>query len=301
MDPEVFNGPWGYYGCVLIVLVSGGWRVMMVVVSDVHLGYTSQKEAFLAFLEYLGAQPVERLVIVGDLLDMWRRDIAGVIIENLDVFGQLDALQQQGVTIDIVAGNHDYHLQELRDRYQFAFHPSGVQLPLGARTYTFYHGYEFDAFQLWYWFEWLCLSTDEGGQQFEAFWRRLRMIAGFWRSLVNVFRKRQSRRIYTQIFRPPEQRLEYEVVRQAALTEQVEQGIAYLIYGHTHEPFLSTTGTIANTGSWVPPDPAKCPHYNTFLEISKQEIELKTWRDRQATLISETFTPGQLTTQPVLY
>ena len=274
---------------------------MMIVVSDIHLGYTTQKHEFTSFLDHLDEKPVDRLVIVGDLLDMWRRDIAGVILENIDVFVKLEALQQRGVTIDIIAGNHDYHLKELRDRYQFTFHPSGLQLPLGSRTYTFYHGYEFDGFQLWYWFEWLCLSTDEAGQRFEEFWRNLRMVAGFWRSLVNVLQKQRSRNIYEQIFRPPEQRLEYDAVRRAAFTKQAEQDIEYLIYGHTHEPFLSTTQRIANTGSWCHTDPVKCPHYNTFLEISEHEIELKKWRHHQEELISETFTPAQLTKQPVLY
>lgn len=275
--------------------------MMMVVVSDIHLGYTQHKQEFSAFLDHLCEKPVTRFVIVGDLLDMWRRDIAGVIIENIDVFTKLEALQRRGVTIDIIAGNHDFHLKELKDRYQFRFHPSGLQLPMGNRTYTFYHGYEFDGFQLWYWFEWLCLSTDEAGQHFEEFWKRLRTIAGFWRSLVNTFKKRRSRRIYEQIFLPPEQRLEYEAVRREALAEQAKHGIEYLIYGHTHEPFLSTTQTIANTGSWCQTDPTKCPHYNTFLEISEHEIELKKWRDRREELISETFTSEQLTKQPVLY
>jgi hypothetical protein len=45
----------------------------------------------------------------------------------------------------------------------------------------------------------------------------------------------------------------------------------------------------------------KCPHYNTFLETSEQEIELKKWQDRHEELFSETFTSEQLTKQPVLY
>ncbi|MGD1061518.1 MAG: hypothetical protein ABR879_08695, partial [Methanomassiliicoccales archaeon] len=57
-----------------------------IVVSDVHLGSEkSDKEAFNAFLISLhDDNEVTDLVLLGDLVDMWRRDASGVFLENMD-------------------------------------------------------------------------------------------------------------------------------------------------------------------------------------------------------------------------
>ena len=45
----------------------------------------------------------------------------------------------------------------------------------------------------------------------------------------------------------------------------------FLVYGHTHEPFVKMENKIANSGSWVKPSA-------TYLEIDAEGITLKSYR-----------------------
>ena len=91
----------------------------IIAVSDVHLGYMnasktesfSDKKSFVSFLDGLaGRDDITDFVICGDLLDMWRRDMVGVTIENLDILSRFQKLASkmkfiiwQEITITIFA------------------------------------------------------------------------------------------------------------------------------------------------------------------------------------------------------
>ena len=92
-----------------------GGTTKVVVTSDHHLGYAeADKRAFNAFLDYLGEEgDVTHLVLLGDVVDMWRRDASGVFLENHDTVAKILSLKSKGVQIFYVAGNHDYHVLDL--------------------------------------------------------------------------------------------------------------------------------------------------------------------------------------------
>jgi len=81
----------------------------IIAVSDVHLGYSlSDKENFGKFLDDLAKKgninkngDINHFVICGDLLDMWRRDMAGVTIENLDILSKLQNLKNLNPSIEV--------------------------------------------------------------------------------------------------------------------------------------------------------------------------------------------------------
>lgn len=275
-------------------------KTVIIAVSDVHLGYTKQKDDFKNFLDYIKEKEVHRLVIIGDFLDMWRRDIAGVVIQNTDILRKLEELQNQNKIIDIIAGNHDYHIKNLKKEYgyQFSFHESGLDIVEYGKIYSFYHGYEFDNFQNEAYFEALCYTSDVTGEQFSDFWEYLQKGDKFWQRFLNFFRKKNIEEAVKAMLTPPEQRLEkeYDKVRRKALKEKEDKGKDFLIYGHTHEPFVDQTQTIANTGSWVKPeiDPGKIPHYNTYLEIYEDSIILKKWVKGKEEMIKPKFSTTQL-------
>ena len=90
----------------------------IIAVSDVHLGYLkeddskqslSNKSGFCDLLRDIEARDdIDRLVICGDMLDMWRRDMVGVTIENLDVLNMLQSLSdKKKIKVYYLAGNHD--------------------------------------------------------------------------------------------------------------------------------------------------------------------------------------------------
>lgn len=276
--------------------------MVTIAVSDVHLGYTRQKDDFKSFLDHVGNRSATRLVIVGDFLDMWRRDMAGVVIESADVLTQLERLQTQGMKIDMIAGNHDYHIRILkREGYQFEFRESGFDVHEYGKVYSYYHGYEFDDFQVEAFFEPLCYTTDDVGKQFSDFWSHLQRIASVGEWIANILMKGERRRKYEAMLASPEERLKgkFSEVRREALRVREETAKDILIYGHSHEPFVDESQTVANTGSWVKSE--KYPHYNTFLEISEDSIVLKKWIEGKEEVIGERFSTNEIETMAELW
>ena len=154
----------------------------IIAVSDVHLGYSlSDKENFGKFLDDLAKKgninkngDINHFVICGDLLDMWRRDMAGVTIENLDILSKLQNLKNLNPSIEVhyLGGNHDYHIHHLT-KYQYPFDftehydpRTGFTLTDGKKTYLFKHGYDFekDMSTSECMFDILSSTSDEAGE-----------------------------------------------------------------------------------------------------------------------------------------
>ena len=105
----------------------------IIVTSDQHLGYVnSNADDFKDFLDYTSKRnDVQTLVLLGDLVDMWRRDVSGIFLEFSEIVDQLLKMRKsKAIQIYIVAGNHDYHLLKLQaHEYPFKFYGA---LPNGS-------------------------------------------------------------------------------------------------------------------------------------------------------------------------
>lgn len=124
------------------------------VISDLHIGDGSKKDNLTKdnkadllqrFLDYVQRQN-GRLVICGDLLELWRYRIE-------DVLERWENLLDQLANMDIIyiAGNHDPLFEtEYRDRW--SWHPIFEKLSkpfcqrIGQRQFCFMHGHEIDPF-----------------------------------------------------------------------------------------------------------------------------------------------------------
>ncbi|MFW9910739.1 MAG: metallophosphoesterase [Candidatus Thorarchaeota archaeon] len=87
---------------------------MIIVVSDIHLGsQMANKAGFFDFIRsYLepNQDEISRIVLLGDILDLWRNSNSQVMLQNLDVLteiGRLDMIK------NYIAGNHDYAVYSL--------------------------------------------------------------------------------------------------------------------------------------------------------------------------------------------
>jgi UDP-2,3-diacylglucosamine pyrophosphatase LpxH len=240
--------------------------MVIVVTSDHHLGYeSSDKAAFNAFLDQiLGDTSVTHFVLLGDVVDMWRRDASGVFLENRDTFDRIAALSES-VQVHYVAGNHDFHVLQLQDHsYAFDFVES-LSLSEGGRNYRFVHGYQFDDLQQKPLMEALCRVMSDTAGDFET---------GAWATLTRdwsdlhyfislLFEKRSVRKEVEMLQLPPKLRLAGtlgDVERAACSSVQAGE---VLVFGHTHRPFINESGTVANAGSWVKDDPV----HNTYVRL----------------------------------
>ena len=80
---------------------------MIVVVSDVHLGYSGADTYFLDFLEsFIAKERVDHLVMAGDIIDFWRRSIDNVLAESKQICQVLEHLTRK-TALHYICGNHD--------------------------------------------------------------------------------------------------------------------------------------------------------------------------------------------------
>lgn len=289
----------------------------IIAVSDVHLGYGDQEDqngphsnydGFAGFLKQLGEEiDCDHLVICGDFLDLWRRDLLGVVIENTDMLNLLREVREKSIQLHFVVGNHDYHLRKFdwnidRSDVDLQFH-KGLKLIDSSTSqnieYTFLHGDEFDKWQFKMLYDFLCMSNDFSGDLMEDVWQKyLRKTKRLGRIITyiigNVWKRKARGKIMDPTGRkylPAEDRFS-DIVHILAeckkeglnprkrLPDLEKQAFKYaekkgpLIFGHTHLPFVwHGKNSVANTGSWVF-DSKKTKVTNSYLAIKQGTMEL---------------------------
>jgi UDP-2,3-diacylglucosamine pyrophosphatase LpxH len=285
----------------------------IIAVSDVHLGFKidgvshSNKAEFDLFLKDV----VDKLnkndffVMCGDILDMWRRDMAGVMIENADT---LQKLREIKAKIYYIAGNHDYHLNCLQNMLPFEF-AKQKSLDYDGRTYLFKHGYDFDPLVGLFeknGFDWLCHQHEDLKERLSKMYETLGM--DMEKKMIKSTKRKLSRRYIEEfnlgeiekaeftstrmlktldsqtmakrfmmisdlgdLLKPVEARLSEEEIKATCRKAQKEIGQiknGILVYGHTHRPFISKN--VVNLGSWVKEQNIN----NTYLEIRDGSMKL---------------------------
>ena len=238
----------------------------IIVVSDQHLGIeTADKAAFLRFLNHLQSDAsVSDLVLLGDVVDMWRRDASGVFLENKDVLDQVMLLQNK-MRVYYIAGNHDFHVLKLQGRgYPINF-LKNLTLQQDGVTYRFVHGWEFDEMQREHFMESLCHAmSDEKGDRDTHVWAALNRDKGdlqyFFSMLVN---RGRIRRTTETLQLDPQERLKETLKGVEKKARAAVKPNEVLIFGHTHRPFVNKEENVANTGSWI----TTAPIHNTYVRL----------------------------------
>ena len=249
---------------------------------------------FKNFLEYILTKrnDIQSIILLGNLVDMWRRDTSGIFLEFSWMVNQLlNIRNSKRIEVYIVTGNHDYHLLKLHDSsYQFKFYPmlpnflslstavtsKNTTIPLSKdnnNRYIFKHGWEFDSAQHPIIMDWMChnMSSDNGHIESNIY-NILQTLRGRLdvelRDLIDFHDQRGG--YVKNLLLPPEERLESfisDVEKKAYSTVNDDQ---VLVFGHTHRPFISSDHKLVNCGSWV--KDAKIN--NTFVEIDGDDINI---------------------------
>ena len=251
---------------------------MIIATSDVHLGYSkSDKASFTRFLDWVAIQEdVTDLVLAGDILDFWRRDMVGVTIENADVIAKLINVGRGGVKVHYVAGNHDYavrHLEIFKNRLKFS---TRVVLVEDDVVYRFIHGWEMDPDQNPAFFDAMCYSNDAWGRRADRIWDvYLKWIDTPRKRIVAWLQQWWAKRDMEEMMKPPEERgfvQMYDAIASPLISSMIVTDEA-LIYGHTHVPCIIESENQANCGSWV--DDGKNGMRNTYVVIDGNEVQLR--------------------------
>lgn len=231
--------------------------------SDVHLGYEkSESEAFRAFLNELPTLNPDYFIILGDFIELWRRDIAGPLLEYSDVLAKLKELNKQ-MEVVLIAGNHDWHFMRMGrkpDMYPLPFRFKEVfTIHMDNFFYSFKHGHQYDPICKWERPDnMLCYSPED-------IFRFTDLISWFlerkiWERPVFLYSSRirdpgYIKKIPTLI----------ELVRSRAKFDR--RANEFLVHGHTHQSILDTENMYADTGCWV-------DGQRNYLLIEDKEVSL---------------------------
>lgn len=250
--------------------------VDIVVVSDVHLGTAACRAAELnAYLK--GVSP-RRLILCGDIIDMWHFRKGYWDEHHLKVLRRILKMAANGVAVDYIAGNHDDELRrylpislgglQVHDR---------LELDLAGRRTLFLHG---DAADLLVgtprWLSGLGTTCYDGLEVISNLINRVRRLFGGGRaSLATAIKERlpmAARHIA---------RFEEVVARMAAA-----QGCEAVVCGHIHVPRLRRISVAGrdidylNSGDWV----ESC----SALEWDGQAWELRRFHEAVEPALDET-------------
>ena len=248
---------------------------MIVVVSDVHLGSDVGRKSkgtgrasddldldplFQTFVGYIGKEYLQtkedRLILLGDIFDFWRKDAAEVMIENQDaVFKMRDIAARSA--INYVVGNHDYSIREMwkkaANKSLFSTMDKKLHLNIEGEDFTFMHGHQFEV---------LANPYDKSEKLYDSISAMLCNSAGVTGSAASA--------IWAAI--DPETHLDYMKSMKKSVSERLKGkhnaidavemlaqsksrtiytgAEGWLVYGHTHRGYVDEESKTANTGSW---------------------------------------------------
>jgi UDP-2,3-diacylglucosamine pyrophosphatase LpxH len=248
---------------------------MIVVVSDVHLGSDVGRKCrgtgracddldldplFQTFVGYIGKEYLhtkeDRLILLGDIFDFWRKDAAEVMIENQEAVSKLREIASRSV-INYIVGNHDYSIREMwrvaNTKNLFSTMDKRLHLNIEGKDYTFMHGHQFEV---------LANPYDKSEKLYDSISAMLCNSAGVTGSAASA--------IWAAI--DPEAHLDYMKSVKKSTSERLKgkhnamdtvEKLAqsksrsiytgadgWLVYGHTHRGYVDEDSRTANTGSW---------------------------------------------------
>jgi UDP-2,3-diacylglucosamine pyrophosphatase LpxH len=240
------------------------FRARTVFVSDVHLGSRGCHAA--AFLDFLRRVSTDRLVLVGDVVDLWalRRSLFWPD-EHQECLRAVLALARAGTEIVYVPGNHDAALREL-----CGLELAGVQVErdfvhvaADGRRYLVVHGDDFDG----------AVQFSGALRVFGAFMYDVMLHLG---RAVHAARRRLGLPHWSLATwvkqRVPDAREYVSRFEHAAAHEAVRRGLDGVICGHIHRPGVREVDGIVycNDGDWV-------EHCTALVEDRSGRMALVEW------------------------
>ena len=267
---------------------------MIVVISDVHLGYEKcNREGFESFVDtFLATEDISYLILLGDVLDFWRRNAENVMLENKDILRTVGALNLKRY---YVVGNHDYNLLNSNNGLPFEFVKT-LSLQSGGKKFRFIHGYQIESYPLIKFYEGisqvLCTAGDETGQIMSDIWdfyqRKIRGILSreeVYEPRLSNLSKEELEEIVKLIMRYPEEKPLYGCFTEKQIEDYRDFAHVspdeILVYGHTHNPCVKSNE--ANAGSWV--SGSRRP--NSYLTIEGREVTVNYWESGSETAVDQ--------------
>lgn len=260
-------------------------EIDLLVLSDVHLGTYGCRSKEL--LKYLKSVKPKRLVLNGDIIDIWQFKKRFWPDSHMQVLNHIINLISSGVQVDYITGNHDELLRKFAGFQLGSFKiRNKLLLNLNGELTWIFHGDVFDVTMKYS--KWLCRLGSVG-------YDMLIML----NSLVNwIFKKMGrgkislSKRVKNSVKKAVKFIDDFE---QTAANIGIDNGYTNVVCGHIHQPndrmVENDKGRIRylNSGDWIENLTALEYHdgqwtvYEYDKDIDVQEVEYTRVADKHST------------------
>lgn len=219
----------------------------IVVISDVHLGTFGCHAREL--LEYLNSIKPQKLILNGDIIDIWQFRKSYFPKAHLDVIHKIIEFHTSGTQVIYITGNHDEMLRKFSGSVMGDFQiVDKLILELDGKKAWFFHGDVFDVSV--HNAKWIAKLGGWGYDLLILINRFLNWI------LVQTGHKKYSlsKRIKNSVKKAVKFISDFE---KTATELAVEQGYKYVVCGHIHQPKMirkivkNETCLYLNSGDWV--------------------------------------------------
>lgn len=212
-----------------------------IIVSDLHLGsLASSPLAFGKFLDVLSANPPKRLVLAGDIFEMWNANYQNLGPTEYRAITKVFALAEKGTRLVYIPGNHDRAFRGFRKitmgkikvRNEYILHHN-------HKKYLILHGDEFDAFTSNH----VVLSVI-----LDQLYVALIKFSSFFKRFVSLRISLAERKNSTHYEKMVAK------IREAAIHYAESREMDGIIMGHTHWPEVVENENklvYANCGDWL--------------------------------------------------
>lgn len=222
-------------------------KVEVVVISDVHLGTFGCHAGEL--LSYLNSISPEKLILNGDIIDIWHFRKRYFPKTHLQVIKKIIDLSTKGTEVYYITGNHDEMLRKFSDISMGNIHIlDKLIMNLDGKKAWIFHGDVFDvSIQHTKWIA----KLGGWGYDFLILFNRLVN----W-ILIKMGREKYS--LSKQIKNGVKKAIKYiDDFESVAADLAIENGYKYVICGHIHQPQMlrkvNKNGTCLylNSGDWI--------------------------------------------------
>ncbi len=264
--------------------------VELVVISDVHLGtYGCQAKELL---DYLNSIKPKKLVLNGDIIDIWQFRKSYFPKTHLKVIKKIITLASKGTEVVYITGNHDEMLRKFSDTEMGNFKlVDKLVLELDGKKAWFFHGDIFDAsIQNAKWLAKL------GGWGYDLLILLNQLINWF---LVRIGKEKfsLSKKIKNSVKKAVKYINDFEDV---AAELAVKNEYHYVVCGHIHQPqmrlYTDKNGscTYLNSGDWIENLTALEYHENKWELIHYEKDTMNVFEENMEEMGNMIHTPEEL-------
>jgi UDP-2,3-diacylglucosamine hydrolase len=236
--------------------------------SDVHQRLQIDEEEqeklkkLYSFLDYLREAKIDKLIIAGDLFDVWYEYKMVIPKPYFTTLAKLKLIAEKGTEIVYLVGNHDFKFRDfLQKELSAKIYQESYKFTHNEKRFFVSHGDEHTSNDIRYHILKSIFRNPFINAIFELLHPDIGLPWGRWMS-------RSSRKKKISI----EKKMRLEKGLTDFAKQKLAEGFNYVIMGHIHQPKIIEfdAGTYINLGDWI--------NYCSYLLIEDGKLELKYWK-----------------------